>query len=422
MDSLRSLENSSSYRSRHSLTAGILAVSVLNFAANVAVARLIAPAEYGAVGSLLALATLVAVPLTSIQPAVTRQVATAGIGRVRLRAPGFWTLVGGCFIILVTVAIASPIDRLLHLSGIWPILLAGTYIAAILIEGVPRGALVGVRRFATVAVVITVGAIVRLAIATIWAAAASGSTGPLAGAAIGELATAAALYLALLRFYPPGPQDQSLKFRDIWLSAAGYTGLLSLMSIDTVAARHWLSGGNSGLYAAASIAGSIAYFMPAAAASAVFPDVAAGIVSKDGRSFAVGLVEVSALALVTAGALTAGGHIVIAVMFPSGYADSRSALNLLAFSYALLGILGYLVSHHLAHTSRTIYLPWIGAVFLLGLVFVAHGSVTSIAWDALASTGMLTFIMGGASVYLERRNQREDQLPSLSTVDEPSAP
>jgi O-antigen/teichoic acid export membrane protein len=168
------------------------------------------------------------------------------------------------------------------------------------------------------------------------------------------------------------------------------------MSIDTVAARHWLSGSASGLYAAASIAGSIAYFMPAAISTAVFPDVAKGVENRDKRSFLLGLAEVAALALGTAAALS------VASSFPIGYDAARSALQILSISYALLGILGYLVSHHLAHASKAIFLPWVGTGLLTVLVFTAHGSLTSVAVDALCSTGALVVIMGVASACIER--------------------
>jgi len=375
----------------------------LNLAANVVVSRLIPRTAYGAASSVLALAALLAIPLTSIQPAVTNQVSVARKASVRLWRPTLIAGGVGCVIVGASRLIAPALDRLLHLSGSWVVVLFGVYVASILGEGVPRGALVGMRRYLGVAVIVTVGAIVRLGVATIWSSTSSNAVGPLAGAAIGELLTAGLLAFGLRQVAGRRDGTTPLRLDSLRLSAAGFTGLLSVMSIDTIAARHWLSGPASGLYSAASIAGSIAYFLSTSAAVALFPDVAKGVDAHDGRAFWVGLAEVTGLAAGTALVLGLAAPLVLRVVFPAGYADARLPLIVLSGSYAALGILGYLVNHQLAHGARTILLPWLGAAVLIGAVFAFHGSATTVALDALSASAVMLVLMLTASVVLERR-------------------
>ncbi|HVC26487.1 MAG TPA: hypothetical protein VND23_12090 [Acidimicrobiales bacterium] len=393
-------------RARHRLTAGLLAVSGLSFAANAVFSRLLGARVYGAVGSVLALAALLAIPLSAVQAAVTRQVAVDEPGAYRLRGPVLAAACGAGALVVVSAALVPVLDTLLHLSGDWIVVLLGVYLGAILLEGVPRGTLVGERRYTAVAAVVVAGAIARLGVGWVWALLRPDAVGPLAGAAAGELATAVVLLGLLAARRRRGARDRVLHVRDVTLSMAGFTGLLSLMSIDTVAARHWLSAQGSGYYAAASAAGSIAYFAAAAAASAIFPDVAKGVSTDDSRSFWIGLGEVALLGLGTAGILVVASPTVVTVVFGAGYAAARVPMQILAVSYGLLGILGYLVGHHLAHRSRAVLLPWAGAAVLVVAVTVAHRTPTAVAIDALVASCSLVVILGIASVALESRPRR----------------
>ncbi len=390
-------------RGRHVLTMGLLSVSVLSFVANAVFSRLLGRSVYGAVGSVLALAALLAVPLSAVQSAVTRQVVVARAGVFRLGWPVAVTGVGAAALVTAAFLLVPLLDPLLHLSGDWVVVLLGAYLGAILLEGVPRGALVGERRYAWVGLAAAGGASARLAIGWTWAALRPGTVGPLVGAAAGEAVTAIVLLVLLAVGARPGPRDGSLRIRDVGLSVVGFTGLLSLMSIDTVAARHWLSPQASGYYAAASAGGSIAFFVSAAAATSIFPDVAKGVSSRDARAFRVGLAEVTGLALASAAALVAGAPLVVLVVFGHRYVAATAALRILAVSYGLLGILSYLVSHHLAHGSRAVLLPWSGAAVLVVAVVVAHRTTTTVALDALVASGALVVVMGAASAYLELR-------------------
>jgi O-antigen/teichoic acid export membrane protein len=238
----------------------------------------------------------------------------------------------------------------------------------------------------------------------------------LAAAALAEIVSFTALCAFMIFSLTPGPRNRSIHLSEVGLAAIGYAGVLSLMSIDTIAARHWLGGAGSGYYAAASGAGSIAYFLAANAGTAFLPDVAKGAHEQNRRSFLIGLVEVSLLACGSAVLLILGGPIVLRILFGSGYQAARFPLYWLSASYAALGITAYLVTHHLAHRSTAILLTWIGPVILLVALFLAHRTVVEIAVDALVSSGSLLFIMATSSASLERGVSRQRRARATSEV------
>ena len=125
--------------------------SLGNLVLHAVLGRSLEPADYGALGSVLAAMTLVAVPLTALQTSAARTAATAGLsGRT-----GRGVLVDSARNLLLlgalTLALAGPIAGFLHLGSWWDAaLLAPTLVIAGLLA-TARGLLLGVGRSALVA-------------------------------------------------------------------------------------------------------------------------------------------------------------------------------------------------------------------------------------------------------------------------------
>jgi O-antigen/teichoic acid export membrane protein len=391
-------------KSRHTLTVSLLVVRALALLTNAAVARLVGKADYGAAGAALAFGSLVAVPLSGVQWAVTRQISTAPSNHYRLGKLCAAVYLAAAAMLLAGLAASGIADSALHLHGVWPSTLLGLFLASVLIEGVPIGVLVGEGRFRYVSGCVLLGAILKIAISVIWGLVHPNVVGPIAGAGLGEFITAMALTVPMVPRLLDRRGTRHVSFREVWLSMAGSTGLLAIMSIDTIAARHWLSGPDSGLYAVASALGSGVFFVSSAAIAARYPDVSRGAMQGQSKAFWLGLLEVSGLAIVACSVLVAGAPLIIRLVFGGQYAGARSALIVLSFSYALLGVLSYLVNHLLAHRTRAILIPWIGTAILTGLVFVRHHTTVAIASDALIASGTIFVVMLAVSVQLERRS------------------
>ena len=174
--------------------------SVGNLVFHAVLGRSLEPADYGALGSVLAAMTLVAVPLTALQTSAARTAATAGLsGRT-----GRGVLVDSARNLLLlgalTLALAGPIVGFLHLGSWWDAaLLAPTLVIAGLLA-TARGLLLGVGRSALVASTYLVSTAVRLGLG-IALAVPLGVTGALLATVVGELA---ALVMAVRPVWPAG--------------------------------------------------------------------------------------------------------------------------------------------------------------------------------------------------------------------------
>src|SRR6202042_1696235 len=93
-------------------------------------------------------------------------------------------------VLVVTAALSPLLRTFLHLGSIWPVLVLGLYLAAVVVEVVPRGVLIGQRRFAPVTVSLILDAVIRLGVGAVLAALMGSAGGALFGFAAGEVAAA----------------------------------------------------------------------------------------------------------------------------------------------------------------------------------------------------------------------------------------
>src|SRR5512132_1104720 len=97
------------------------AANALNYAFNLVMSRLLGPADYGALGALLALVLVGTVPGVAFQAVVARHTALAGAATGRLWS---WVLVAaavaGVALGLLAVAASPALAAFLHLASLGP--------------------------------------------------------------------------------------------------------------------------------------------------------------------------------------------------------------------------------------------------------------------------------------------------------------
>jgi len=246
----------------------------------VIVSRLLGPARYGALGAVLALTSLAGNATGAVSTAVTRTVAVRRGGAewdvARARRRGF---IAALAALVIVAALAAPLESYLHLGSPVPVLLLAVMAAAILAGLVPRGVLMGERRFAPVATALATGVTLKL-VAGALLASSLGVSGAVAAAALGEAITTLLYIRALGRRH--GSTELRVPLRSSSLATGAYGGFWLLAAADTFFARHLLTATGSGLYVAASTAGSIALFLPNNITLTAFPSLAGA--AGDGNS------------------------------------------------------------------------------------------------------------------------------------------
>jgi O-antigen/teichoic acid export membrane protein len=386
----------------------VVAMSINNagiFGFHMIASRILGPARYGALGSLLALTLLLSVATTAITMAVVGQVAAhPDPTDWSVRGPAR-TLTGVVAILLVAGGASSrELARFLHLKSVVPVLLLLAYAAAVLAQVIARGIVLGSHRYRTVAGAIVSGTIVRL-ILGVALAAAFGTSGAIAAYTGAEATTAALLYMATHRRQQHRSRiPLKLPVPALALTIAAYGGIWLFSSTDTLLARHLLPGFDAGIYVAATTAGSIALWLPYNVTSSLFPRLVREATVLDGsRSFLIGAILAGAITVAAAIVMMLVPGFVISVLFGASYHGSAAVLVLLAMSNGLQGIAGFLLHHQLAHRRLTSLLPWVAVMSLAVLIEAHHPGPRGIAADAVVVSAGLALVMVGVSIWIGLR-------------------
>ena len=376
---------------------GMTASNVAIFVFHVALSRIVGPAAYGALGAVLSLSVVLNVGTGAIQVAITREVAGSpagtGLNPSRLlRRGSVLSIVAGS----VTILLSPLLVRYLHLTSPVAVVFLGIYVAAIVVGLVPKGVLLGEHDFYPVALALAVGAGIRLVIGVALSLITKDAAGGIAGAAVGEVFTTVIVTRALLSRRAPSTTERplSVPLGPLSMTIASYAGLWLLTGADTFLARHYLPAIESGLYVAASTAGSIALFLPYNVTMSAFPRMAELAAEGRGniRDVLGPFVNVLLMTISATAVLCLVPGLIIEVLFGAAYKSAVSTLQLLAISNGSLGVVGFLLHHQLAHHRRTVLLPWISLIVLV--VGAGHmNGRNGIATLALAATGSLLVVM-----------------------------
>jgi O-antigen/teichoic acid export membrane protein len=400
------------------LFAALTYFNVSTFGFHVIVSRLLGPARYGALGAILALASLSGNGTGAVSAAVTRAISIGGADRAwdtrRVRRAG---LGAGAAAALVVAALAPVLEHYLHLTSPVPLLLFAVLAAATLAGMVPRGILLGRRRFAPVAAALACGVTTKLIIGAVLAHAA-GVSGAMAGSALGECVTATMCFRGERASASDGAA-LSVPFRSFSLATGAYWGFWLLTATDTFLARHLLGATDAGLYVAASAAASVALFLPNNITLTAFPSLAGAAADGGGPpgTFRRAFGAAAGLTVLAAGGLALLPGVAIAVLFGPGFKHAAPVLVLLAGSNGAQGMVSFLLHHQLAHHRLSCLLPWVALFTLVPIVYAAHETARQIAAEDLAVSGFLLGFMALMSlrVLLPRLVQRTPT-PAFATA------
>jgi len=386
---------------RPPLTRGglVLAPSVglthgLHYAYNVAMAAVLGPAAFGALGALLALILLGSVPGIALQAMAARHTALlvedqrdqGALWSSLLRLAAWW----GAALAAVTVAASPVLGTWLHLDSPVPVLALALALAPSTFSYTSQGMLQGREAFGAFIAVGLVNAVVKLAAGLGLVAAGYGVSGAVAGAAVGTWVGAATGVLLVRRSIaaaPPsgGAPAATALGREATVAITGLLGLFLLTNLDVPLARHFLPAEASGLYALGAVVAKIAFWGPQFVTTLVFARLVTG---GDRRRLLAG----SAALIVASGALLAVGLAALAALgvalplLGRDYAAIGRALPLFAVLGCSLALVQLLLFEEIAASARRMgRVLALAAVLQAALISVAfHDSVGEIVGTALA--------------------------------------
>ena len=415
-----------------SLMIATLGVSGLNFVFHALISRMLGPSHFGALGAVLNIITVLAVPLGAVQVAVTQAVAArADSGRISLRGLTIRAVLWGIGAMAALWVLSPAIDGFLNLRSPMTDVIIGVWIPLAVVGAVLQGALLADLRYMPVAVATFFGGgALRLSSGFLLVSAGFGLGGAVAATVIAQVFTTGVLLLVARReVFASGTAPVRISLRDAALSIAALAGFTTLNGIDVFLARHYLASAVAGRYAAAAIAGRIVMFLPGVLITVAFPR----LVSARGTGISVGKTLTGTLGLVTASGLAAfaviagARSLVIGVLFGPQYEGATSIVWIVALTSVILGVISLLTYFHIARRSAAALSGWPGVVLVWVLVAVLHGGMETIAVCMLVASGSVLVVVSLPAVAAvvrssSRRTEASDDISDLAPAEDTEEP
>jgi len=372
-------------------------VGLSNFIFHVVISRLLGPDRYGALGALLNVVLVLAVPLGAVQAAVTRTVALRGKTPIHLRTIANRSIVAGIVGMVVLAGLSPVIAGFLHLGSVTPVLMLALLLVPSVIGAVLQGVLIGKLQFTPIAIAMVVGlGVSRLLFGVVFVEAGLGVTGAMLATVASSVVTVGIVAWPLrreLRTHPPGPAEHiRLEHGMAMLFALG--GFWVFVGIDTFLARHLMPPQAAGLYAAAATGSRIALFGPAALVTLAFPRFAAnhGRGPEAKRLLVQTMIAVSCLGVVIAGLIVALPGPLVQTLFGKSFTGSAGTVGTLAVEAAILGLISLLVYYHLARNSLFAQLGWLGAGVAAVGISLFHRNLGQVAYVMLGTSALVLML------------------------------
>jgi O-antigen/teichoic acid export membrane protein len=379
-------------------------VNILSFLLNAYVARALGPAEFGALGSLLAAYLILSVPLSTLSLLFARSVATfvahqntagtASLLRIGLISLGLLGTMG-----LSVIALISPqIATFLQISSSVSVILTGLAIAYAPSLSAVRGALQGLQNFAHLSFNISFEAAIRLLGVVFLVGVGFGLNGAIGAYGLAPLLALVVGLFSLRRFLTEGGPLDKLSLQappQNWLGFfVLFTCLAAMNQIDVVVVKHFFHPEEAGLYNAAASLGKTLLFVVGVLSHTMFPKVteaqAQGINSlpilKEYLAYVIGLCT---LGIVT---IWVAASQLLEVTFGQSYVGAAPLLRLFGLAVGLMALVSILVHYRAAVNDmwplRAIVLATVGESLALWFI---HPALSAVVW-ILVAVNMVTFL------------------------------
>ena len=408
--SFRKLIGNTLARNSAIVFAGSMAANVLAYVYHLIMGRLLGPARYGELSSLLSIFYIFAVPLTVAQTVLVKYISGFKARGVVGQAKSLFLSVTKLFIIisligLPVILIAAPwITVFLHLSA--PILFIFVYLTFVfsLLSIVPSSMLQGYQRFVWVSV-FGVGAIaIKILLSVLltgWGVYGVILAAVLAGALL------YAFYFYPTRFVLAAKSERSrVNIREMFRFAIPtlltLLGITSLYSTDIILVRHFFAAPEAGTYAAIAILGKVIFYASSAVSLVLFPVLSEravmGTTTKKITMSAVSGVASVSIAITILYFLFP--NFIVRSLFGNAYQGAGVFLGLFGIFIALFSV-GNIIATACLALGRT-------GVWFISVICAILQIVSIIIWHTTLATvislNILTsalFVLGTSAYYLK---------------------
>jgi len=387
---------------------GTVVAGVGNYLYHFFMGRMLGPADYGVLVSLISLSYLLGIPVSALNLVIIKFVSTLkgreeiGAIRVLFKNLNKKLLPFSLLILLIFLFLSPLIASFLHLPSSLPFIIILIAFFVGIFAMVNRATLQGLLRFPHLAVNDVLGVLVKLIVAitlVFWGLKVYGALfGFLIGGIAGYLFT-----LFLLRFlFQTKPQKLELHSREMFnFALPAFFSILAFTSLytsDVILVRHFFSGQQSGFYGALSTLGKVIFFAASPVVSVAFPMIseryANGGKYRNLLWASLGLVGV--ICLFATGAYFLFPVLIIKLLFGKTYLPAASLLGYFGIFLSLYSLSFLLVNFCLSiKKTKVVVLPVMAAALQIILIWFFHQNFQQLIWISITITALLLVSLTG---------------------------
>jgi len=360
---------------------GSTLVSLLNFAYNIAVARMLGPAEFSHAAAAVTLLMLVSAVTLSFQLVCAKFVAKnetvagrAAVYQALRRKAWIVGLASGCGL----VVFSDLIQTYLRLPSTTLVILLAAGITFYIPLGVTRGALQGScsfgrlsANFALEATVKFVGAVVLIS----------------SGMGVNGAVIAIALSVVVAYFLPPVPEGLRTtpgpsipaSFREGMQAIIFFVGQVLINNVDILMVKHFFPPRDAGVYAAIALVGRVLYFASWSVVSAMFPISAGAKESERDKSvILIPLLAVTAISVAFVLVLRIFPDFILKSVFGSEFHGEQilPLLSMYATAAAAYALSADLMAYEMSRkNANTAWLQLVFSGFVMLGIAIFHDSL-----------------------------------------------
>lgn len=384
-----------------SLLVGFMVVNFLAYLFQLLMGRFLATDEYGVLISLMALLTLLLVPMTALQMTIAKFVAEwKGKGEGGKTADFFsrvchWIGLVTIGLVLVAFLTIKAWGSFLHISNLFILSSFALLVGSSFLSLVPIGFLQGLLRFREFTIANLISPMTRIIFGLTFVVIGLKLEGAIGALLIGAVLTIVFGFGFLSKDFKPSPvvQKGAFESRMIRFLIGSFLITLTLTSFintDLVLVKHFFSGPEAGIYSAGSVLGRMIYFGLYPLSLFLLPVVAERKGRGESSLKIVGQVFAIALFLALMGILifSLASTLLVRIFFlgSTQYVAVSPLLGRFAMVFSLVAMISLSLNLFLA-LNKPLLAIWgiLGVILQIAGIILWHQSLDQVLWVSVSS-------------------------------------
>jgi len=389
---------------------GSVTVGALNYLYYPVLGRLLAPAAFGEVQTLISLFLQLGIFLSVLSLVTVNIVANATDDEQRNRLVLEFerlALVVALVLVVLTLFLQPVFQRFLHFESAWPF----TLLAIAIVVTVPftlRGAFLrGQQRFGLASIANLTGSAAKLIGSAVLVAIGLGTAGAIGGVVLAQsIACALVVWWSLRLGLHDGGLRPRLRLPDLRLLLPELRYALVVLaaslvitvqySIDILVIKHYFDAHTAGLYAGIASVARIIFFLTASIALVLMPAVRLHNGGRENRMLLIkSFILFAAVATPALALLLLFPKFVAGTLMGASYEAMADVLPRLSIAILIISILNLLVTYYLALRKYGIAaVTLLGALITYALMAANHETVTAVVNGLLAGSAIMLGLLG----------------------------